>query len=239
MKDLLKTSDLSQSDFEYLLERSRRFKQKPLRRQSTLSGETVCLYFAKPSTRTRISFETAVTRLGGVPITLGASDLQLGRGETIEDTARVISRYSRAFVIRTFKDDDVERFAKAASIPVINALTDGHHPCQSLADLLTLHEYKGALDKLKITYLGDGNNVAVSLMEACALMGTSFALGAPKAYSMPEELVEQARAVAKKSGATITITEDVAEAVRGADAVYTDVWLSMGHSDSERAERHA
>jgi ornithine carbamoyltransferase len=239
MKDLLKTSDLSKSDFEYLLERSRRFKQKPSRRASTLAGETVCLYFAKPSTRTRISFETAVTRLGGVPITLGPGDLQLGRGETIEDTARVISRYSRAFVIRTFKDEDVQRFASAASIPVINALTDGHHPTQSLADLLTLYEHKGALDKLKIAYLGDGNNVAVSLMEACALMGTSFALAAPKAYSVPPELVEQARAVARKNDATITISEDVAEALRGADAVYTDVWLSMGHSDSERAERHA
>jgi ornithine carbamoyltransferase len=239
MKDLLKTSDLSRSDLSYLLEASRRFKAKPRRRASTLAGETVSLYFAKPSTRTRISFETAVTRLGGVPVTLGPTDLQLGRGETIEDTARVISRYSKAFVIRTFLDSDVERFAAAASIPVINALTDGHHPCQSLADLLTLFEHKGALDKLKIAYLGDGNNVAVSLMEACALMGTSFALGAPKAYSMPEELVEQARGVARKNDATITITEDVAEAVRGADAIYTDVWLSMGHSDSERAERHA
>src|SRR5687768_6593247 len=208
MKDFLKTSDLSRADLKYLLARSAKFKAKPHARRSALAGETVCLYFAKPSTRTRISFETAVARLGGTPVTLSPTDLQLGRGETIEDTARVISRYSRAFVIRTFKDEDVERFAKAASIPVINALTDGHHPCQSLADLLTLHEYKGALDKLKITYLGDGNNVAISLMEACALMGTSFALGAPKAYSMPEALVEQARAVAKKNGASITITED-------------------------------
>ncbi len=239
MKDLLKTSDLTRRDFEYLLQRSRRFKARPHSRREALAGETICLYFAKPSTRTRISFETAVARLGAVPVTLGPNDLQLGRGETIEDTARVISRYARAFVIRTFKDEDVERFAAAASIPVINALTDGHHPCQSLADLLTLHEHKGALDKLKIAYLGDGNNVAVSLMQACALVGTSFALGAPRAYSLPEAEVEAARWIAKESGSTIEITEDPAAALRDADAVYTDVWLSMGHSDSEKAERHA
>jgi len=239
MKDLLKTSDLGRSDFEYLLRRSQRFKARPHQRRDALAGETVCLYFAKPSTRTRISFETAVTRLGAVPVTLGPGDMQLGRGETIEDTARVISRYAKAFVIRTFKDEDVERFASAASVPVINALTDGHHPCQSLADMLTLHEHKGALDKLKITYLGDGNNVAVSLMQACAIMGTSFALGAPRAYSLPEASVEEARRLAKESGASIEISEDPAAALRGADAVYTDVWLSMGHSDSEKAERHA
>lgn len=238
MKDLLRTLDLSRDDFEYLLSRSRKFKAKPHQRAGTLAHETVCLYFNKPSTRTRISFETAVTRLGGVPVTLSPSDLQLGRGETIEDTARVISRYARAFVIRTFSDEDVARFARAASIPVINALTDGHHPCQSVADLLTLTEKKGALDRLKIAYLGDGNNVAVSLMEACALMGTSISIAAPDGFQIKDELVEQARAVAKKSGAKIELTADPGEAVSGADAVYTDVWLSMGDAEEQRQARH-
>src|SRR5262249_37152846 len=145
MRHLLKTSDLSADDLRYLIRRATKFKAKPHDRRDLLEGETVCLYFNKPSTRTRISFETAVVRLGGSPLFLTQSDLQLGRGETLEDTARVISRFSRAFVVRTFEDEQVERFAAAASMPVINALTDGHHPCQSVADLMTLSEKKGAL----------------------------------------------------------------------------------------------
>jgi len=239
MKDFLKTSDLSRADLKYLLARSAKFKSKPHARRTALAGETVCLYFNKPSTRTRISFETAVTRLGGVPVTLGASDVQLGRGETIEDTARVASRFSRAFVIRTFKDEDVERLAAAATIPVINALTDGHHPCQSVADLLTLAEHRGPLDRCKVAYVGDGNNVAISLMQAAALAGTDFAIAAPPGYQVPEELVEQARAVAKKSGSEVLQTVDPEEAVRDADALYADVWLSMGDSDDTKAARHA
>ena len=210
MKDFLKTSDLSRADLKYLLARSAKFKAKPHARRTALAGETVCLYFNKPSTRTRISFETAVARLGGTPVTLGPSDVQLGRGETIEDTARVASRFSRAFVIRTFKDEDVERLAAAATIPVINALTDGHHPCQSIADLLTLAEQRGPLDRCKIAYVGDGNNVAVSLMQAAALAGTDFAIAAPPGYQIPEQLVEEARAVAKKSGSEVLQTVDPA-----------------------------
>jgi ornithine carbamoyltransferase len=239
MKDFLRTSDLSRADLKYLLARSAKFKAKPHARRTALAGETVCLYFAKPSTRTRISFETAVARLGGTPVTLGPSDLQLGRGETIEDTARVASRFSRAFVIRTFKDEDVERLAAAASIPVINALTDGHHPCQSIADLLTLAEHRGPLDRCKVAYVGDGNNVAVSLMQAAALAGTDFSIAAPPGYQIAEELVEQARAVAKKSGSEVLQTVDPEEAVRDADALYADVWLSMGDSDDTKAARHA
>ncbi len=237
MRHLLKTSDLGARDLAYLLRRSAKFKAKPFARFGLLSGQTVCLYFSKPSTRTRLSFETAVTRLGGVP--LCPSGLQLGRGESIEDTARVISRYCAAFVIRTFKDDDVERFAHAASIPVVNALTDGHHPCQSIADLLTLGERKGALDRLKIAYLGDGNNVAVSLMQAAAVAGTRIALASPSGHAVPAELADLARAVARNNGAEVVTTEDPAEALADADAVYTDVWLSMGDSDEERAAKHA
>jgi len=239
MKDFLKTSDLSRADLKYLLARSAKFKAKPHARRTALAGETVCLYFNKPSTRTRISFETAVARLGGTPVTLGPSDVQLGRGETIEDTARVASRFSRAFVIRTFKDDDVERLAAAASIPVINSLTDGHHPCQSIADLLTLAEQRGPLDRCKIAYVGDGNNVAVSLMQAAALAGTDFAIAAPAGYQIPEQVLEEARAVAKKSGSEVLQTVDPEEAVRDADALYADVWLSMGDSDDTKAARHA
>jgi len=224
MKDLLKTSDLTRADFKYLLARAVKFKAKPYQRRTALQNDSVALYFNKPSTRTRVSFETAVARLGGQAI-------------SIEDTARVLSRFVRAFVIRTFKDDDVERFAAAASIPVINALTDGHHPCQSLADLMTLAEQRGPLDKCKVAYIGDGNNVAVSLMEACAIMGTNFAIAAPKGYQMPEKLVEAARQLAKKSGSEILISEDPAQAAHDADALYGDVWLSMGDSEDQKAAR--
>jgi ornithine carbamoyltransferase len=237
MKDLLKTSDLSRADFKYLLARAVKFKAKPHQRRTVLQNDSVALYFNKPSTRTRVSFETAIGRLGGTPISLGPNDVQLGRGETIEDTARVLSRFVRAFVIRTFKDEDVERFAAAASIPVINALTDGHHPSQSLADLMTLAEQRGPLDKCKIAYIGDGNNVAVSLMEACAIMGTSFAIAAPKGYQMPEALVLAASQVAKKNGSEILISEDPSEAAHDADALYGDVWLSMGDAEEQKAMR--
>ncbi|MFO7177918.1 MAG: ornithine carbamoyltransferase [Pseudomonadota bacterium] len=237
MKDLLRTLDLSRADFDYLLTRSRKFKASPHSRRSLLAGESVCLYFTKPSTRTRISFETAIARLGGSSIFLNASDLQLGRGESIEDTAHVMSRYARAFVIRTYRHEDVERFARVLSIPVINALTDAHHPCQSIADMMTLLERRGSLRGCRIAYLGDGNNVAVSLMEAVALAGAEITIATPKAYRVPPELVEAARAVAEETGGRIETTEDPEAAARGADAVYTDVWLSMGDSDDQRAER--
>ncbi len=238
MMHLLKTSDLSADDLAYLLRRSAKFKAKPFGRRSVLAGETVCCYFDKPSTRTRISFETAVVHLGGTPLSLSSKDLQLGRGETLEDTARVISRYSRALVVRTFEDSQIERLAAAATIPVINALTDGHHPCQSLADLLTIQERKGALSRLKIAYLGDGNNVAVSLAQAAALVGAHMAVATPAGYGLPGDIVDAARVVADRQGGSVVVTSDPEEAVRDADVVYTDVWLSMGHSENERSERH-
>ncbi|HET9929858.1 MAG TPA: ornithine carbamoyltransferase [Polyangiaceae bacterium] len=237
MKDLIRTSDLSPADFKYLLARAQKFKQNPHARRSLLAGESVCLYFAKPSTRTRVSFETAVTRLGGAPISLGPNDVQLGRGESIEDTAQVWSRFAKAIVIRTFKDDDVDRLAKAASIPVINALTDGHHPCQSLADMMTLVEHRGSLKKCRIAYLGDGNNVAISLMQAAALCGSHIVLGCPKDYSVRPELVEAAQRLAEKTGGSVNVTEDPEAAANGADALYTDVWLSMGDADAEKEVR--
>jgi len=238
MMHLLKTTDLTPDDLGYLLRRAAKFKAKPLSRRGLLAGDTVCCYFNKPSTRTRISFETAVAHLGGTPLFLGPTDLQLGRGETLEDTARVVSRFSRALVVRTFADEHVERLASAATIPVINALTDGHHPCQSVADLMTVTERKGALPGLKFAYLGDGNNVAVSLAQAVALAGASIALGCPAGYSVPDAVVDGVRAIADKQGGQVLVTEDPLAAVRDADVIYTDVWLSMGHSENERAERH-
>jgi ornithine carbamoyltransferase len=237
LKDLLRTIDLTSADLKYLLNRARKFKEKPHARRSLLSGESVCLYFAKPSTRSRISFETAVARLGGAPIILNPTDMQLGRGETIEDTARVVSRYARAFAMRSYSDDEMARFARAASIPVINLLTDGNHPCQSVADLLTVLERRGTLRNCRIAYLGAGNNVAVSLMEACALAGADAVIASPKEYTVAPAIVEAARAVAAENGCEIVITDDPEEASRGADVLYTDVWLSMGDAESERETR--
>ncbi|MHC5011799.1 MAG: ornithine carbamoyltransferase, partial [Planctomycetota bacterium] len=159
MKDLLRTADLTPDDFRLLLDLAATFKAEPFRARTMLRNETVVLYFNKPSTRTRISFETAVARLGGVPVMVGPHDLQLGRGETIEDTAQVMGRYARAFGVRTFGDEEVERFARAATIPVINMLTDGHHPCQSIADLFTVREKCGDPTRCKVAFVGDGNNV--------------------------------------------------------------------------------
>jgi ornithine carbamoyltransferase len=238
MKDLLRTADLSVVGLEQVLSLSTEAKEIPHHWHGTLEGDTVVLYFAKPSTRTRISFETAVTRLGGTPITVGAGELQLGRGETIEDTAEVISRFARAFVIRTFADEDVRRFAAAASIPVINALTDGHHPCQSLADLLTLEQRFGRLRGLKVAYLGDGNNVAHSLMEACALAGVDVAIASPPGFEPSPEVVRTAERLSLESGSLVWVTHDPLLAVAGAHAVYTDVWMSMGVAEEERAARH-
>ena len=237
MKDLLRTADLTGGDLAWLLEAADGFRHHPGARADLLREQTVVCYFAKPSTRTRISAETAVVRLGGTPISVGPAELQLGRGETIEDTARVMSRFSSAIVIRTFADDDVARLAAAASVPVINALTDGHHPLQSLADLQTLRTHFGRLPGRKVAYVGDGNNVAHSLMEACALAGVDISVATPPGYQPDEAVVATARRLAARTGASVVVTNDPVDAVHGADAVYTDVWVSMGDSESEREVR--
>lgn len=240
MKDLLRTSDLTPVDLNVLLRLATILKSGtgtgtgPV---PALSGKTVVCYFAKPSTRTRISFETAITRLGGSAISVGPNELQLGRGETIEDTARVLSRYAAAIVIRTYADDDVARLAAAATVPVINALTDGHHPCQSLADLLTLQQHFGQLAGLRVAYVGDGNNVAHSLLEACALAGVDIAIATPPGYDPDPAVVGAAEELAQRSDSLVTITHDPLKAVVAADAVYTDVWVSMGDAEAERAAR--
>ena len=239
LKDILRTRDLNRDDFQLLLDLSTAYKEDPLCHHDALRGQSVVQFFAKPSTRTRISFETAVARLGGVTITTGPTDLQLGRGETIEDTATTISQYARAFVIRTFGDDDVKRFASAAAIPVINALTNGHHPCQSLADLLTIQEHFGPLTQCKLAYVGDGYNVVHSLIEAAAIMGMQISVATPHGYEPDHGVLSWSRAEAERSGARIITTHDPYEAVEGAHAVYTDVWFSMGDTDLERASRVA
>ncbi|MEQ1785763.1 MAG: ornithine carbamoyltransferase [Acidimicrobiales bacterium] len=239
MKDLLRIADLTPGDLAHLLQLSEAVRHDPHLHASLYQGDTVVTYFAKPSTRTRLSFGSAITHLGGTPEVVGPNELQLGRGETIEDTARVVSRYARAFVIRTYSDEDVHRFAAAATIPVINALTDRHHPCQALADLLTLQQHFGRLQGLRLAYLGDGNNVAHSLLEACALAGVDITVATPPGYEPDPAIVGTAERLAMVSGSLVLTTHDPLLAVAGVDAVYTDVWMSMGDADEEKAIRSA
>src|SRR5689334_19804328 len=190
------------------------------------------MIFQKPSTRTRVSFEVGIYQLGGTALYLSAGDLQLGRGETIKDTAVVLSRYLDAIMIRTFAQADVEELAAAASIPVINGLTDSAHPCQALADVMTIRERFGRLDGLKVVYLGDGNNVCASLMVACAKLGMRFVAATPRSYAPANDVVELAR----NAGGSVELTDDARAAADGADVLYTDVWTSMGQ-DAEREQR--
>ncbi|MDR3120851.1 MAG: ornithine carbamoyltransferase [Clostridiales bacterium] len=201
-----------------------------------LAGKTLGMIFTKSSTRTRVSFEAGMYQLGGYPLALNASDLQLGRGEPICDTARVLSRYIDAIMIRTFAQADVEGLARYGSVPVINGLTDDTHPCQILADLMTVRECKGGLKGLKLAYVGDGNNVANTLLQGCPKVGMDIAVATPAAFACPQKYVDQAREAALASGSRVTITTDPAEAVIGADVVYTDTWVSMGQ-EAEKAER--
>jgi ornithine carbamoyltransferase len=235
-RDFLRVTDLNRGSLEGLLALAEGMKAKPHALVDIHRGQAVACFFNKPSTRTRVSFEAAACRLGMLPIMLRPDELQLGRGEPIADTARVLSSYTAAIVIRTFAQAEVEEVAAAASVPVINALTDEHHPCQALADLLTLRERFGSLEGLKVAYVGDGNNVAHSLLQAGAMVGMSVAIATPSGYRPDEEIVADAAEVAMAEGATVLVTGDPEEAVRDAHAVYTDVWVSMGE-DAEREER--
>jgi ornithine carbamoyltransferase len=228
---LLSLAGLVPSDLEDLLETAVDLKADRDHERDALAGRTVLMHFTKPSTRTRLSFEAAIVRLGGHPVFASADQLQLGRGEPIRDTARVVSRYAAAIVIRTHAHRDVEEFAAWSTVPVINALTDTHHPCQALADLLTLRERFGALSGLTVAYVGDGNNVAHSLIEACALAGMHVRVACPEGYRPARDVVEPAAAVAQVTGGSVTVMDDPAEAVEGACAVYTDVFVSMGEED--------
>jgi ornithine carbamoyltransferase len=231
-RSFTRVADFSSEELELVLDLAERMKATPLEEQRVLPGRALGMIFQKPSTRTRVSFEVGIAQLGGHGLYLRADDLQLGRGETIRDTATVLSRYLDGIVIRTFAQADVEELAEHAEIPVINGLTDETHPCQALADMLTIRERLGRLEGVRLVYLGDGNNVCSALMVAAARLGSSFAAATPKGY----EPDERAIVVARASGGEVEVTNDPSEAVRGADVLYTDVWTSMGQED-ERERR--
>jgi ornithine carbamoyltransferase len=237
MKDMLRIADLTPESLHDLLDLAKRFKEAPHRRADAFERQTVVLHFARPSTRAKLSFETAVTRLGGHPVVIGPDELQLASIEAIDDTARLISRYAAALVVRTPSHHDVERLAEIASIPVVNAATARHHPCQALADLLTLRERFGGLDGVKVAYVGDGTNVADSLIEACATTGLAIAVATPPGYEPDRDIVNAACHRAALVGGSVTMTGDPHEAVEGADAVYTGTWFPTGISDAEREAR--
>jgi ornithine carbamoyltransferase len=197
-----------------------------------LPGRTLGMIFQKPSTRTRVSFEVGIAQLGGTGLYLAASDLQLGRGETLRDTATVLSRYLDGLMIRTFAQDDVEELARHASIPVINGLTDSAHPCQALADVMTIRERLDRLEGVRVAYLGDGNNVCASLMVACAKLGLPFVAATPAGYEPADEVVR----IAREAGGEVDLLRDPREAAADADVLYTDVWTSMGQEE-ERERR--
>jgi len=241
IKDLLRTSDLSKADIELLLETASKFAKNPLRAKKALAKRTVAIYMTKSSTRTRLASETAVAHLGGTPIFLRGDDLQIGRGETISDTAKIISGFCSALIVRTFAQSDVDELGKYASIPVINALTDDDHPTQLLADWLTIREQFGKdIKNRKFVYVGDGNNVAAAWLIMGATMGAHVVVATPGGKWAPKSsVVEQANKIAKQSGAKIEVVIDPKEAVTGASVVYTDVWMSMGDSEADRSEKIA
>ncbi|UOQ84241.1 ornithine carbamoyltransferase [Gracilibacillus salinarum] len=235
-RDLLTLADYSKAEIAYLLELAEQIKQKRKNGEvyQPLKGKTLGMIFEKSSTRTRVSFEAGIYQLGGTGLFLSANDIQIGRGEPISDTAKVLSGYLDGIMIRTFSQKDVEDLAENASIPVINGLTDDYHPCQVLADLQTIKEEKGKLDGLKLAYIGDGNNMAHSLMIGCAKMGLDVAIAAPKDYQPKKEIIELAKSFA--DGSEVIVTENAAEAVKDADVIYSDVWASMGQ-EAEQIER--
>ncbi|MEI8184956.1 MAG: ornithine carbamoyltransferase [Actinomycetes bacterium] len=241
LKDLLRTSDLSKADIELLLDTAAKFAKKPLSAKKALAKRSVAIYMTKSSTRTRLASETAVAHLGGTPIFLRGDDLQIGRGETISDTAKIISGFCSALIVRTFAQSDVDELGKYASIPVINALTDDDHPTQLLADWLTIRENFGKdIKNRKFVYVGDGNNVATAWLIMGATMGAHVVVATPGGKWAPKSsVVDQANKIAKQSGAVIELVTDPKAAVAGASVVYTDVWMSMGDSESDRAEKMA
>ena len=233
MKHLLKLQDLSREEILSLLNLADQLKyeNKHNIRHPKLAGKTLGMIFSKSSTRTRVSFEVGMYQLGGQALFLSDRDLQIGRGEPVQDTARVLSRYLDGIMIRTYKQSDVEGLAKYGSIPIINGLTDYCHPCQVLADLMTIRESRGLLSGLKLCFIGDGNNMANSLMAGCVKLGMKFAIACPKGHEPDAALTAWAR-----ENGEILITEDCGEAAAGADVMYTDVWASMGQ-EGEAAER--
>jgi ornithine carbamoyltransferase len=234
--DYLSVDDLGPAELADLLDLSAKVKSDPGAHAESLRGRSVALIFEKPSTRTRVSFEVGVAQMGGHPVVLSTNDLQLGRGETIEDTGKVLSRYVDAIVLRTFEQERLEVLAAAATVPVVNSLSDFEHPCQALADLLTVRERLGSLQGRVLAYLGDGNNVAHSLLLAGAKAGMTVRVATPPGFEPIPQVVHRATEIAAETGCEIVTTDDARAACAGADVLYTDVWASMGQ-DAESDER--
>ena len=241
MKDLLRTEDLSRADVELLLDTAADFAKNPLRSTDALANKSVAIYMTKSSTRTRLASETAVAHLGGHPMFLRGEDLQIGRGETIADTARIISGFASALIVRTFAQSDVDELGKWATIPVINALTDDDHPTQLLADWLTIREVIGSdISGRKFTYIGDGNNMANAWMTMGAILGAHVVVATPGGKWAPNPLaITTAEKIAKGSGAKIEVLTDPQAAAKDSSVLYSDVWMSMGDSESVRTEKLA
>ena len=237
-KSLASLYDLTREEIEQIFKKAELLKLQLLSGQEhhLLKGKTLAMIFEKPSTRTRVSFEVGMWQLGGYALYLGAGDLQLGRGETIADTARVLSRYADGIMARVFAHQTILDLVAHSRVPVINGLSDYSHPCQGLADLFTVYEKKGRLSGLKLAYVGDGNNVAHSLIYGCSKVGMNIVLGCPKGYEPDAQVVSRGKEEAKKTGCEIIVTNDPKEAVKGADVIYTDVWASMG-KEKEHEER--
>ncbi len=238
VKHLLSMQDLSPKEIEAILDKAAELKEK-LRKgepHELLHGKTLGMIFEKPSLRTRVTFEAGMTQLGGHAVYLAPADIQLGKRESVPDVARNLSRWVDAVMARLFKHDIIVGFARYSSVPVINGLTDLHHPCQTLGDLLTIQEHKGKLRGLKLAWVGDGNNVCNSLLLGCTLVGMNISAACPRGYEPPADIVEQARKNAVKSGAKVEIVNDPKKAVKGADIVYNDVFVSMGQ-EKERKKR--
>jgi len=237
-KSLASLDHLTREEIEQILKTSELLKLQLIRGQEhpVLKGKTLAMIFEKPSTRTRVSFEVGMWQLGGYALNLSATDLQLGRGETIGDTARTLSRYVNGIMARVFSHQTILDLIQHSNVPVINGLSDFSHPCQGLADLFTVYEKKGRLDGLKLAYLGDGNNVAHSLIDGCSKVGMNIVLACPKGYEPDSKVVAQGKKEARKNGSEVRVTDDPKEAVKGADIIYTDVWASMG-KEKEHAER--
>jgi len=238
-KDFLSLLDFDKETLSYLIDLAAKLKQetKDGKPHHILKNKTLAMIFAKPSLRTRVSFEVGMLQLGGNAVILKQDEINLGVRESIADTARVLSRYVDGVMIRTFAHQDVVDFAKYADVPVINALTDLSHPCQVMADLLTIKEFFGSFDGLKLSYVGDGNNMTHSLMAGCAVFGIDISVGCPVGYEPDEDFTEKCKAVAEKSGSKIEISYDPNIAVKDANIVYTDVWASMGQESEAKARR--
>ncbi|MDP9235702.1 MAG: ornithine carbamoyltransferase [Actinomycetota bacterium] len=238
-RDFLSMDDVSTAELTGLLNDADEVKRAPETWSTRLQAKQVALIFEKPSTRTRVSFEVAVASMGGHPIVLRGDELQLGRGETIEDTGRVLGGYVDAIAVRTFGQERIERLAESAQVPVINALSDLEHPCQCLADLQTIRERRGELPGLVLSYVGDANNVAHSLMLGGAKAGMNVRIAAPAGYQPLPTVLERSQQLARDHGGSVTVLEDASEAATGADVLYTDVWTSMGQEEEAIQRRTA